>query len=208
MMTDFVAEIQVRKYKRKQPLGAAGVSIRFHPRKRVFFLESWRQERKTRRKKKARETERMRVPFIWSRHTPSDVVLVPLSTSQGWLDAYFVNIRNCEVKRNTKGHQQTKILMEWSCNQRRVEIFHFPIVFCCCCCFCYRSAAFICYPSSFHIGFLFSPDRDDENEDARQKRQKTVERKWPNNVDRKIEHETFSWDWPDVIESSIVVSAF
>ncbi len=36
--------------------------------------------------------------FIWSRRTPSDVV--PLSTAQGWLDAYFVNIRTCEVKRN------------------------------------------------------------------------------------------------------------
>ena len=53
-----------------------------------------------------------RVPLIWSRHTPSDVVLVPLSTSQGWLDAYFVNIRNCEVKRNTKGNNKQKYL--WS----------------------------------------------------------------------------------------------
>jgi hypothetical protein len=35
--------------------------------------------------------------------------LVPLSSAQGWLDAYFVNIRTCEVKRNIqKGTNKPK----------------------------------------------------------------------------------------------------
>ena len=143
-MTDFVAEILVRKHKRKNSrFERQRVSIRFRPRKRVFG--SWKQE-----KGEKKERMRERVLFIWSRNTPSDVVPVPLSTAQGWLDAYFVNIRTCEVKRNTKGHQQTKILMEWSCNQRRVEIFHFPIVFLLSVCG-FRLLSFL-FP---HIGFDF-----------------------------------------------------
>ncbi len=57
------------------------------------------------------ENEREFFFFIcWSRRTPSDVVvLVPLSSAQGWLDAYFVNIRTCEVKRNIqKGTNKPK----------------------------------------------------------------------------------------------------
>lgn len=45
----------------------------------------------------------------------------------------------------------------------------------------------------------------------RQKRQKeTVERKWPNNVDRKqnSQHETFSRRWPAAVIESSIVSCF
>jgi hypothetical protein len=60
MMTDFVAEILVRKYKRKQPLEAAGVSIRFHPRKRVFFriLKARKEDKKKEKGERDREKER------------------------------------------------------------------------------------------------------------------------------------------------------
>jgi hypothetical protein len=68
------------------------------------------------------------------------------------------------------------------------EIFHFPPIaffFFFFLLLLHLSAAFICYPFPT-VGLDFLPDRDDQNEDAKTKAPKeTVERKRPNNVDRK-----------------------
>lgn len=175
-----------------------------------FFLESLRQERKTRRKKKARETERMRESSLYlvSTHTIWCGAGATLNFSRlaGRIFCQYKELwgqtkyKRAPTNKNTYG----VILQSTACRD-----FSFPHRFLLLLLlFLLSLCGFHLLSLSFHIGFWFSPDRDDENEDARQKRQKTVERKWPNNVDRKIEHETFSWDWPDVIESSIVVSAF
>lgn len=137
-------------------------------RKRVFFWGEW---------------ERV-LYLLVSTHTIrcGGGGLVPLSSAQGWLDAYFVNIRTCEVKRNIqkgtnkprkrKKNKKINNLWTWSCNQRRVGDFSFPshrLFSSSCCCYyyiCLRLSFVILFPPS---DWIFSPDRDDQNEDAKTK---------------------------------------
>jgi hypothetical protein len=147
--------------------------------------------------------------------------LVPLSSAQGWLDAYFVNIRTCEVKRNiqkgtNKPKRKKNNLWTWSCNQRRVGDFSFPshrlfllllllvVVIISVCGFHLLSFSHRRIGFSPLIGTI-------KMRTPRQKRQKeTVERKWPDNVDRKqnSQHETFSRRWPAAVIESSIVSCF